>query len=77
MEQLKIGDVVKLNSGGEKMTVSYVIGNANNLIIDNALKYQGYDDGDVMCQWFHNKEVKKEAFKKNMLTKCEKINEIF
>jgi uncharacterized protein YodC (DUF2158 family) len=72
MEQLKIGDVVKLNSGSDKMTISYVIGDAENMIIDNALKHQGFDDGDVMCQWSYNHEIKKEVFKKNILTKCNK-----
>ncbi len=69
MSVLKEGDVVQLNSGGEKMTVSYVVGNGHH---DDMFKLQGFDDGDVVCQWFSGKEVKEKVFKSIMLSKVEK-----
>lgn len=64
MSILKEGDVVELNSGGEKMTISYVVGNGNH---DDKFKMQGFNDGDVVCQWFSGKEVKEKVFKSIML----------
>lgn len=65
MGTLKEGDVVKLNSGGEEMTISYVVGNGNH---DDMFKLQGFKDGDVVCQWFSGKEVKEKVFKSIVLT---------
>ena len=65
---LNIGDVVTLNSGGEKMTVIYVVGSGDDKTSENMLKFAGYKEGDVVCQWFHKAELKKETFRKNTVT---------
>lgn len=40
-------------------------------MIIHQLKMQGYENGDVYCTWFDEKELKKAPFKKQMITKKE------
>ncbi len=54
-ENLKVGDVVQLKSGGPLMTISYQS--------DNAKSYE--------CKWFHNDELKRSHFSKDSLKKVE------
>ena len=52
MNEFKAGDVVKLKSGGEKMTIKHI----------------GFPYEDqIECQWFFGKEVKLECFYPSML----------
>lgn len=70
---LEIGDVVQLKSGGEKMTVQRIIGKDSHItridMQDKMLKMNGYEDGDICCQWFVNKKLESSIFKKGMLEK--------
>ena len=55
-EQLKPGDMVRLKSGGEEMTV---------------LVYEK-DIDSVVCDWFEGKKHKREGFRPEMLIKIDK-----
>jgi len=55
MNEFKVGDVVQLKSGGEKMTIKNI----------------GFPHEDqIQCQWFSGKEIKIENFYPEMLTKA-------
>jgi len=54
MEEFNVGDVVKMKSGGEKMTVKNI--------------GFPYDD-QIQCQWFEHNELKLENFYPKMLIK--------
>ncbi|WP_445368353.1 YodC family protein [Methylomonas sp. BW4-1] len=58
------GDVVALKSGGPKMTVTGVVGGDAIL---NVTKVQGYSDGDVSVEYFHQDKLEKAMFKKTSL----------
>jgi len=58
MTDLKKGDVVKLKSGGPKMTVQ------------GLGEYLGVEDG-VLCVWFDDKGKHSEVFERASLTKVE------
>ncbi|MCK4819568.1 DUF2158 domain-containing protein [bacterium] len=45
-EELKVGDVVKLKSGGIKMTIEEIV----------------VDDGDVSCVWFDGTQPQRGEF---------------
>jgi uncharacterized protein YodC (DUF2158 family) len=67
--EIKIGSVVKLNSGGPIMTVKGIVGDAQNALnkMENeGLKLTGHTDGDVVCQWFNDGNLESGVFKKNM-----------
>jgi len=56
MNEFQIGDVVKLKSDGEKMTIKNI----------------GFPYEDqIQCLWFAGKEIKIENFYPNMLVKVE------
>jgi uncharacterized protein YodC (DUF2158 family) len=67
----KTGDVVRLKSGGPKMTVQRLIGDNDpptNALIDNHLKVgKGVKVGDPICQWFADGDLKSDAFKEGMI----------
>ena len=56
MATFKIGEVVRLKSGGPPMTIQRIIGGPKLHVLattgDEAYKVQGFRDGDVVCQWF-------------------------
>lgn len=57
---MKAGDVVQLKSGGQKMTIMGIIDNAESPLgktMENVLKMSGYQEGDIYCQWFDNKNT--------------------
>lgn len=66
MEEYKVGDVVQLKSGGPKMTIKRFVGGANlswqGKIHDEAIKTQGYKDGDLICVWFEHNVLKDAVF---------------
>lgn len=56
MEEFNVGDVVKLKSGGEKMTIENI----------------GFPHEDKnQCKWFENKKIKLDNFYPAMLIKIE------
>lgn len=57
----KIGDVVQLNSGGEKMTVDDIMQQ-----FDNGKPLEGFD---CKCVWFFGTELKSEWFDQLSLKK--------
>ena len=75
MENLQIGVVVQLKSGGPKMTVQRIIGDDSTNIgikaTDEYFKLRGYKDGDVICNWFEGSSLKDGTFKKESLVLLE------
>jgi uncharacterized protein YodC (DUF2158 family) len=73
MEEFKIGDIVQLKSGGPKMTVQRVIGSNNNHIglkaTDEFYKIKGFEEGDLICQWFVGNSLKDGTFSAKSLIK--------
>jgi uncharacterized protein YodC (DUF2158 family) len=73
MEDLKITDVVQLNSGGPKMSIIRIIGtdrsNFQLIASDEFLKLQGFKEGDVVCQWFDGNRLSTGTFKRDSLIK--------
>ena len=60
---MKIGDVIRLKSGGPNMTISYIVGQGG--IQDSILKSNGLTEGDSVATWFDSKhEQKTSQFKK-------------
>jgi len=55
MEELEVGDIVQLKSGGPKMTVDEV--------------ERGGDPDRILCRWFAGSKHEHGAFKKQTLTK--------
>ena len=60
MEELKVGDVVQLKSGGPEMTISDVPGDGHSFAPD---KY--------ICVWFEGSNKKSDTFKGDMLNKVD------
>ena len=75
MENLQVGAVVQLKSGGPKMTIQRLIGDdASNIGIkaaDEYFKLRGFKDGDVICNWFEGSALRDGTFKKENLTHLE------
>lgn len=73
MEDLKITDVVQLNSGGPKMSIlCFIEADKSNFKLktaDEFLKLQGFKDGDVICQWFDGNKFSSGTFKRETLIK--------
>jgi uncharacterized protein YodC (DUF2158 family) len=73
MEDLTTNDVVQLNSGGPKMSIIRFIGadksNFQLRMADEFLKLQGFNDGDVLCQWFDGNRLSSGTFKRETLIK--------
>lgn len=71
MEELKIGDIVQLKSGGPRMTIQRFIGQGSEHFgvkaIDEYYKMKGYKDGDAVCQWFEMNQLKDGVFTKASL----------
>jgi uncharacterized protein YodC (DUF2158 family) len=67
MDLLKPGDIVQLKSGGPKMTVKRIIGSDQSNLglrtVDEALKFNGYKSGDVVCNWFEGSTLKDGTFR--------------
>jgi uncharacterized protein YodC (DUF2158 family) len=74
MEPLLVGNVVELKSGGPKMTILRFLGDSDHYslkVADTALRIKGFQDGDVVCQWFENNMLKDGVFAKSSLKKVE------
>lgn len=73
MEDLTTHDMVQLKSGGPKMSIIRFIGadksNFQLRMADEFLKLQGFDDGDVLCQWFDGNRLASGTFKRETLMK--------
>jgi uncharacterized protein YodC (DUF2158 family) len=73
MEQYITGDIVQLKSGGPKMTVQRVIGSNNNNLglkaTDEYYKIRGFEEGDLICQWFVGNSLKDGTFSAKSLIK--------
>ncbi len=66
MEQFKVGDIVVLKSGGPRMTITRKNGQGTDTwqgkTNEQVLKIQGYKDGDLICVWFENNQLKEGIF---------------
>ena len=75
MENLIVGSVVQLKSGGPKMTVQRLIGDdLSNIGIkaaDEYFKLRGFKEGDVICNWFEGSSLRDGTFKKENLVVLE------
>jgi len=58
----KTGDLVKLKSGGAKMTVRLIIGDGQYPTIEEPYKLGGYKPGDVLCEWQSRNVAKAQAY---------------
>jgi uncharacterized protein YodC (DUF2158 family) len=56
----KVGDVVKLKSGGPEMTVKYIVGTDKAKDFDFTVA--NYIKNDVVCRWFENDNLKDAVF---------------
>lgn len=69
---MKVGDIVQLKSGGPRMTVQRVIGadksNFGLKAADEFMKLKGFEDGDVICQWFEGNRLNDGIFKVSSLS---------
>lgn len=69
----KNGDIVQLKSGGPQMTIQRIIGTDKSHFMikaaDEFLKTQGFNDGDVVCQWFNGNKLENGTFKIESLDK--------
>ena len=70
---LRPGDVVRLKSGGPKMTVHRLIGDSPNsafgvgLADEYFIKIKGCRNGDPVCQWFEGADLKSDVFRAEAL----------
>jgi uncharacterized protein YodC (DUF2158 family) len=73
MDDLQIGNVVQLKSGGPEMTIQRFIGSDNTNFglkaTDEFFKMKGFKDGDLICQWFSDNQVKDGAFLRSSVIK--------
>ena len=73
MEQFITGDIVQLKSGGPKMTIQRVIGTNNSNLglkaTDEYYKIRGFEEGDLICQWFVGNSLKDGTFSAKSLIK--------
>lgn len=63
-QKFKAGEVVRLKSGGPKMTIAW-------LEFHHNMSSNQYDifTGEVLCEWFDDKELKQSKFQQNSLEK--------
>ena len=70
--EYKVGDIVRLKSGGPQMTIQRIIGTDNsNFMIkaaDEFMKTQGFNNGDLVCQWFDGNKLESGNFKTDSMT---------
>jgi uncharacterized protein YodC (DUF2158 family) len=67
-----LGEVVQLKSDGPKMTVKGIVGDEKHSLTkmeENALKFGGYANGSVLCEWFLDNKLTSGVFKPEMLNK--------
>lgn len=66
MDNFKAGELVRLKSGGPVMTVQRIIGKEEEIsfqrIDDYIRMIKGFREGDIVCQWFEDNELKFAAF---------------
>lgn len=72
---LKVGDCVRLKSGGPNMTVQRILGEINEspriVMQDKLIMMGGYKNGDVICEWFVGTKTETKVFKVEMLEMSE------
>jgi uncharacterized protein YodC (DUF2158 family) len=66
----KVGDVVKLKSGGPDLTVRYVIGSDSSKDFDFIAA--NYKKNDLVCRWFENDALEENIFEPETIIKTDK-----
>ena len=66
MHSFTLGDTVKMKSGSPSMTVIRIIGDSreDQFVF---IEMRGYEEGDVICEWFDGNSRKSDVFKKTSL----------
>ncbi len=67
IRKFKDGDVVRLKSGGPKMTIAWLDLQLN----PETAEFDLYS-GQVLCEWFDEKEIKYQKFRQDSLELDEK-----
>ena len=71
MGKFSKGNVVELKAGGPEMVVTRIIGeekgNYRIEMADKLIMSSGYENGDVICEWFDKTERKDGVFKETSL----------
>jgi uncharacterized protein YodC (DUF2158 family) len=57
---MKVADKVQLISGGPVMTVISIVGIDTNKLATFSYQNAGHNEGDLICQWYNEKEAKYE-----------------
>ena len=65
------GDLVTLKSNGPIMTVIAIVGQSDDIIAETAHETSGYNEGDIICQWFAKDILQDGIFKPISLEKYE------
>lgn len=60
MAEFKVGDTVQLKSGSRVMTIVRIIG--DNPGDDRYKMTQGLKDGDIVCNWYEDGDIKEKGF---------------
>jgi uncharacterized protein YodC (DUF2158 family) len=58
----KVGDLVKLKSGGAKMVVRCILGDGTHPTFEEPYRLGGSKDGDVLCEWQDGKTPRAQTY---------------
>lgn len=64
MVEIKIGETVRLKSGGPVMTIHSILGQSPSIPNEELYRKNGYTDGDPVCTWFDGSIRKEDCFRK-------------
>ena len=65
MAEIKKGDVVRIKSGGPRMTAESFVSEGG--MSKSAYIVRGFKDTDIVCVWFEKQTLKRDVFKSEVL----------